>query len=145
MKKLKSYIITSVISLLCIFFIIWSKGIFNKTETKDVMLILTDAFFAVGAVVAGFGLLVVASNGGTLPAGATTTLSGAHTHSVTGSLAIPALSIASSGGHTHTVPSLSTKDQSTKTSGGAGYDSTNITAVNVQNPYIVVYMYKRIG
>jgi len=65
MKKLKSYIITSVISLLCIFFIIWSKGIFNKTETKDVMLILTDAFFAVGAVVAGFGLLVVASNGGT--------------------------------------------------------------------------------
>lgn len=65
--------------------------------------------------------------------------SGAHTHTVTGTVNIPALSIASSGAHTHTIPELTTNSQSTTTSGSTGSG----TAVNVQNPYTVVYMYKR--
>ena len=65
-----------------------------------------------------------AENGGTLPPGPTTTLSGAHTHSVTGSI---------------TIPSLSTNSQSTTTSGSVGSG----TSINIQNPYTVVYMYKR--
>jgi len=62
---------------------------------------------------------------------------GAHTHNVTGT--IPSLSIASSGDHTHTVPSLSTNTISTTSSGNAGSG----TSFSVQNPYITVYMWKR--
>ncbi len=47
--------------------------------------------------------------------------------------------------HTHTVtatvPSLSTNSISTSTSGSAG--SSNPTAINVQDPYITVYMWRR--
>ena len=47
--------------------------------------------------------------------------------------------------HTHTVtgtvPSLTTNSISTTTSGSAG--STNPTAINVQDPYITVYMWRR--
>ena len=49
------------------------------------------------------------------------------------------------GNHTHTVtgtiPSLTTNSISTTTSGSAG--SSNPTAINVQDPYITVYMWRR--
>jgi len=47
--------------------------------------------------------------------------------------------IISSGAHSHTVPSLSTNTISTTSSGSVGLGS----AVNIQNPYITVYMWKR--
>ena len=53
----------------------------------------------------------------------------------------------SKGAHTHTVKSegtvTSTFTGTKVTSSSTGYDSSNITAVNVQNPYTIVYMYKR--
>ena len=55
-----------------------------------------------------------------------TLTSGKHTHKVTGTV---------------TVPSLSTNSISTTSSGPVGKG----TAINVQNPYITVYMYKRIN
>ena len=64
---------------------------------------------------------------------------GAHTHNVTGTIKIPALSIASSGAHTHQVPAMTTNSQSTTTTGATGSG----TAFSVQDPYITVYMYKR--
>ncbi len=64
---------------------------------------------------------------------------GAHTHTVSGSIAIPALSVASSGAHTHTVPAMTTNSQSTTTSGATGSG----TAFTNMQPYITVYMYKR--
>ncbi len=67
--------------------------------------------------------------------------SGAHSHTVTGNVTIPALSIASSGAHTHTVPSLSTNSISTKNSGATGGGK----AISVQDPYITVYMWKRVS
>ena len=62
---------------------------------------------------------------------------GAHTHSVTGSVTIPALSgtAQNAGAHTHTV----TTTESTTGSTGSG------TAFSVLDPYITVYMYKRVG
>ncbi len=67
--------------------------------------------------------------------------SGAHSHSVTGNITIPALSVASSGAHTHTVPSLSTNSISTKNSGATGGGK----AISVQDPYITVFMWKRVS
>ena len=88
---------------------------------------------------------------------------GAHTHTVSGTAA-------SAGAHTHTVsgtiPAMTTNSQSTTTSGSNGSHSHTVTAAgtvsstfkgtsadtsktgsgtsfSVQNPYIVVYMYKR--
>lgn len=54
-------------------------------------------------------------------------------------ISIPALSIASSGAHTHTVPKMTTNSQSTSTSGSTGSG----TAINKMPPYLAVYMWKR--
>ncbi|MBE6159740.1 MAG: hypothetical protein E7157_01685 [Lactobacillales bacterium] len=66
---------------------------------------------------------------------------GAHTHSVTGSVTIPALSISSSGAHTHTVPAMTTGAASTSNSGSTGSGGS----FSVLDPYITVYMYKRVS
>ena len=64
--------------------------------------------------------------GGTAGVSSVTSISfdGSHTHTVTG-----------------TIPSLTTNSISTTTSGSAG--SSNPTAINVQDPYITVYMWRR--
>lgn len=54
---------------------------------------------------------------------------------------IPSLSIASSGAHTHTVPSVSTKSISTTSSGSVGSSSSH----NNMPPYIVINVWKRIS
>ena len=78
---------------------------------------------------------------------------GAHTHNVTGT--IPALSIASSGAHTHTVPAMTTNSISTSTSGAAGKGTTSdghthsftgtAATISTLQPYVTVYMYKRVS
>lgn len=65
MKKYIKYLITTLIGLIFIVIVILAKGIFSQQNAKDVMHILTDATFASGALIFCFGILVVASNGGT--------------------------------------------------------------------------------
>lgn len=65
MKTLKRILITLVIGLVFVFMIAASKDVFKQNEPKVIFHILSDSFFAIGVVITGFGLLVVATNGGT--------------------------------------------------------------------------------
>lgn len=65
MKKYLKYIITSVIGLGVAAWVIFGKGILSKTELSEIYHILCDGFFVPGIILLGFGLLVIASNGGT--------------------------------------------------------------------------------
>ncbi len=64
-KKILGYAITLVVGLAFAFIIMLSKGIFKKESSIEIFHILTDSFFVPGVCIFGFGLLVVASNGGT--------------------------------------------------------------------------------
>jgi hypothetical protein len=64
MRSLKRYLITIGVGLLATLWIVWMKDIFSATEAVKVFHILTDAFFAVGVVITGFGLLIFTSNEG---------------------------------------------------------------------------------
>ena len=64
---------------------------------------------------------------------------GGTANSETISLTIPALSIASSGAHTHDVPAMTTNSISTTKSGKTGGGKS----FSVENPYITVHMFKR--
>ena len=64
-KKILEYSITTVAAAIVIFIVLLIKGIFKEgLEAKEIYLYLTDAFFAIGIIVAGFGLLVFAANSG---------------------------------------------------------------------------------
>ena len=63
-KKILEYSITTLVCSLVVFLIVLIRGIFKVEETKTVMHYLTDAFFTVGIITAGVGLLIFASNGG---------------------------------------------------------------------------------
>ena len=65
MKKIKSYLITFGIGLTLVLLIVLFKDIFHAKDAIKVFHILSDAFFVPGVLIAGFGLLVLASNGGT--------------------------------------------------------------------------------
>lgn len=65
MKKRRKYIITFGVGLLFVLLIVILKDIFKTNDPKTVFHILTDAFFSVGILILGFGLLIFASNGGT--------------------------------------------------------------------------------
>lgn len=82
------------------------------------------------------GILSMTTSGNGVQRINATTTAGAHTHNVTGTVNIPALAISSSGAHTHTIPSLSVS---------ATYKNDSQTAINIQNPYITVYMYRRVS
>ncbi|MBE6569035.1 MAG: DUF3899 domain-containing protein [Ruminococcaceae bacterium] len=62
---MKKYLITILAGLLAVFLILWAKDIFVQTETVVVFHILCDAFFAVGVVITGVGLLIFSTNEGT--------------------------------------------------------------------------------
>ena len=64
MGSLKKYLITIGVGLVAVFGIIWAKDIFAVSDTAKLFHILTDAFFAVGVVIAGMGLLIFTSNEG---------------------------------------------------------------------------------
>jgi hypothetical protein len=65
MKKYLKYIITTGIGILMCVGVILIGDISNQESISDVMKILTNAFFVPGILILGFGLLILASNGGT--------------------------------------------------------------------------------
>lgn len=65
MKGYVRFLIVLAVGLLVSFLIILSKEVFSFTSPVDVYKALTDAFFVSGALITCYGLLVVASNGGT--------------------------------------------------------------------------------
>ena len=64
MKTLKRYLITLGVELFSVLFIILLKDIFHAADAKTVFHVLCDAFFAVGFVTSGIGLLVFTTNEG---------------------------------------------------------------------------------
>ena len=64
MKNALRYLIAAGAGLVIAFVIMLAQGIFSQTDAQDVMRILSDAFFASGVLLAGAGLILVASNGG---------------------------------------------------------------------------------
>jgi len=64
MKKIFKYLITITIGLIMTLLILFSKGIFDTHNSKDVIHILSDAFIVPGVVITGIGLLVFATNEG---------------------------------------------------------------------------------
>lgn len=65
MKTVYKYLITGGIGLLIAFAVAVSKNIFFAKELVDVIEILIDSFFVPGILLFCFGLLVLATNGGT--------------------------------------------------------------------------------
>lgn len=59
------YGITAFIGLLFAFFAALIQGVFKQNETTVLMKILCNAFFASGVILAGAGLLTMATEGGT--------------------------------------------------------------------------------
>ena len=68
MKSIKKYLITLLIGFAMVALIVWGKDLFVQTDPKVIFHILCDAFFAVGVVITGAGLLVFSSNEGTFDA-----------------------------------------------------------------------------
>ena len=64
MSLWKKYLITIGAALTAVLVIICVKDVFNQTSPAQVLQILCDAFFAIGVIVTGFGLLVFSSNEG---------------------------------------------------------------------------------
>ena len=64
MRLLKNYLITIALEALAVLAVLVSKDLFLQTEAIKVYHILTDAFFAVGFITFGIGLLVFSSNEG---------------------------------------------------------------------------------
>ena len=63
-KKALPYIISGAVGIIIFIIIICTKAIWNAEGAKDVMRILSDAFFVPGVLLGGAGLLIFASNGG---------------------------------------------------------------------------------
>ena len=64
LKKAVPYLISAAIGIIIFTVIICTKKIWNVKETFEVMRILSDACFVPGVVLAGFGIIIFASNGG---------------------------------------------------------------------------------
>lgn len=65
MRSFWKYFITLFVGLLGVVGILVSKNFFAQTELVNVFHILCDAFFVVGVVMSGMGLLIFTSNEGT--------------------------------------------------------------------------------
>ena len=65
MRSIKKYLITLLVGFVGVFCILWAKDIFAQTEAVKIFHILCDAFFVVGVVITGVGLLVFSNNEGT--------------------------------------------------------------------------------
>lgn len=65
MRSFWKYFITLFVGFLGAFGIMMSKDLFGQTNPADIFHILCDAFFVVGVVMTGLGLLIFSSNEGT--------------------------------------------------------------------------------
>ena len=65
MNTAKKYIKTSIVGLIMFFIVAFSRNLFNPKSTEYFYRFLCDSFFVPGAILTAFGLLVIASNGGT--------------------------------------------------------------------------------
>ena len=59
------YVITAVVLAVFTVLVAWWRGAFEATDPKELLRQLSDAFFVPGILAVCFGLLIVASNGGT--------------------------------------------------------------------------------
>ena len=64
MKTLKKYLITLGVQSLAVLIILLCKDVFIQTDPEKIFHILCDAFFAIGVVATGFGLLIFSTNEG---------------------------------------------------------------------------------
>lgn len=64
MSNFYKYLITSLAGAAIVIIIVFTHGILQADTTSAAMQILVDAFFVPGVLFVGFGLIVVASNGG---------------------------------------------------------------------------------
>lgn len=64
MKAAKKYLITFAAGFAGVLYILWMKDFFNQTEMATIFHILCDAFFVVGVVITGIGLLIFTTNEG---------------------------------------------------------------------------------
>ena len=64
MRRFKKYLITLLVGFALVALILASKGVFSMTNPAEILHGLTDAFFVVGVVMTGGGLLVFSSNEG---------------------------------------------------------------------------------
>lgn len=64
LKKALPYIITGAVGIIISIIVICTQTIWNAEGAKEVMGILSDAFFVPGVLLAGVGLIIFASNGG---------------------------------------------------------------------------------
>ena len=68
MRSIKKYLITLLVGFLGVLLILVFKDVFSKTAPVEIFHILCDAFFVVGVVMTGVGLLIFSSNEGTFDA-----------------------------------------------------------------------------
>lgn len=64
MKTVYKYLITAAAGIVLTFVVLLAKDIFHLSETVDIMKALCDGFFVSGILIACFGALIFASNGG---------------------------------------------------------------------------------
>ncbi len=64
LKKAVPYFVSAVVGMVVFTIIVCTKKIWNYNDGKQVLRILSDAFFVPGVILAGVGLLIFASNGG---------------------------------------------------------------------------------
>ncbi|MGN0814599.1 MAG: DUF3899 domain-containing protein [Candidatus Coproplasma sp.] len=64
MKKALKYIISVAVGLVAAVIIIFTRDITGQENVKNVLTILSDAFFVPGVILGGVGLLVWATSGG---------------------------------------------------------------------------------
>ncbi len=64
MKTVYKYLITAAVGVVLTFIVLLIKDVFHLSQTVDVMKALCDGFFVSGVLIACFGGLVFASNGG---------------------------------------------------------------------------------
>ncbi len=64
LKKAVPYVVSAVVGMVVFTIIVCTKKIWNYDDGKQVLRILSDAFFVPGVILAGVGLLIFASNGG---------------------------------------------------------------------------------
>lgn len=63
-KKALPYIISAAVGIIIFIIIICTKQIWNEEKLSGIMTVLSDACFVPGVLLAGAGLIILASNGG---------------------------------------------------------------------------------